>query len=59
MPDPAGHRPAVKRKIIDNARKLFNRHGLFSLFLRWNNLSQIILVISLTSFLDVREISAA
>src|SRR5438045_5849211 len=27
MPYPAGHRPAVKRKIIDNARKLFNRHG--------------------------------
>jgi TetR/AcrR family transcriptional repressor of nem operon len=27
MPYPAGHRPAVKRKIIDSARKLFNRHG--------------------------------
>jgi TetR/AcrR family transcriptional repressor of nem operon len=27
MPYPVGHRPAVKRNIIDSARKLFNRHG--------------------------------
>lgn len=27
MPYPAGHRAAVKRGIIDSARKLFNRHG--------------------------------
>ena len=27
MPYPAGHRAAVKRMIIDSARKLFNRHG--------------------------------
>ena len=27
MPYPAGHRAAVKKKIIDSARKLFNRHG--------------------------------
>jgi TetR/AcrR family transcriptional regulator, transcriptional repressor for nem operon len=27
MPYPAGHRPAVKKTIIDSARKLFNRHG--------------------------------
>lgn len=27
MPYPAGHRTAVKRKIVDSARKLFNRHG--------------------------------
>jgi AcrR family transcriptional regulator len=27
MPYPAGHRTAVKKKIIDSARKLFNRHG--------------------------------
>jgi TetR/AcrR family transcriptional regulator, transcriptional repressor for nem operon len=27
MPYPAAHRPAVKKKIIDSARKLFNRHG--------------------------------
>jgi len=27
MPYPAGHRPAVKKAIIDSARKLFNRHG--------------------------------
>jgi len=27
MPYPAGHRTAVKEKIIDSARRLFNRHG--------------------------------
>lgn len=27
MAYPAGHRTAVKRKIIDSARRLFNRHG--------------------------------
>jgi TetR/AcrR family transcriptional regulator, transcriptional repressor for nem operon len=27
MPYPAGHRAAVKKNIIDSARKLFNRHG--------------------------------
>jgi TetR/AcrR family transcriptional regulator, transcriptional repressor for nem operon len=27
MPYPAGHRKNVKRKIIDSARRLFNRHG--------------------------------
>jgi AcrR family transcriptional regulator len=27
MPYPAAHRPAVKKAIIESARKLFNRHG--------------------------------
>ena len=27
MPYPAGHREKVKKKIIDSARRLFNRHG--------------------------------
>jgi len=27
MPYPAGHRPAVKKNIVDSACKLFNRHG--------------------------------
>ena len=27
MPYPAGHREAVKKNIIDSARRLFNRHG--------------------------------
>jgi TetR/AcrR family transcriptional regulator, transcriptional repressor for nem operon len=27
MPYPAGHRAEVKKKIIESARKLFNRHG--------------------------------
>src|SRR5690242_16297564 len=31
MPYPAGHRPAVKRAIVDSARKLFNRHGFESI----------------------------
>jgi AcrR family transcriptional regulator len=30
MPYPAAHRPAVKKAIIDSARKLFNRHGFES-----------------------------
>jgi TetR/AcrR family transcriptional regulator, transcriptional repressor for nem operon len=30
MPYPAGHRAAVKKSIIDSARKLFNRHGFES-----------------------------
>jgi TetR/AcrR family transcriptional repressor of nem operon len=28
MPYPAGHRVAVKRRIVDSARRLFNRYGL-------------------------------
>src|SRR5260370_16411128 len=27
MPYPSGHRPVVKKAIIESARKLFNRHG--------------------------------
>jgi TetR/AcrR family transcriptional regulator, transcriptional repressor for nem operon len=30
MPYPAGHRAAVKKNIIESARKLFNRHGFES-----------------------------
>src|SRR5450755_2366411 len=30
MPYPAGHRQATKKKIIDSARRLFNRHGFES-----------------------------
>src|SRR5882762_3636366 len=30
MPYPAAHRPAVKKTIIDSARKLFNRYGFES-----------------------------
>ncbi len=30
MPYPSGHRPAVKKTIIESARKLFNRHGFES-----------------------------
>jgi TetR/AcrR family transcriptional repressor of nem operon len=33
MPYPAGHRAEVKRKIIESARKLFNRHGFESVSL--------------------------
>jgi TetR/AcrR family transcriptional regulator, transcriptional repressor for nem operon len=33
MPYPASHRFEVKRKIIDSARKLFNRHGFESVSL--------------------------
>jgi TetR/AcrR family transcriptional repressor of nem operon len=30
MPYPAAHRPAVKKSIVESARKLFNRHGFES-----------------------------
>jgi TetR/AcrR family transcriptional repressor of nem operon len=33
MPYPVGHRAAVKRRIIDSARKLFNRYGFDSVSL--------------------------
>ena len=33
MPYPTGHRPAVKKKIIESARRLFNRHGFESVSL--------------------------
>lgn len=33
MPYPAGHRATVKRKIIESARKLFNRYGFESVSL--------------------------
>ena len=33
MPYPAGHRAAVKKNIIDSARRLFNRHGFESVSL--------------------------
>jgi AcrR family transcriptional regulator len=33
MSYPAGHRKAVKKKIIDSARRLFNRHGFESVSL--------------------------
>jgi TetR/AcrR family transcriptional repressor of nem operon len=33
MPYPAGHRSAVKKNIIESARKLFNRHGFESVSL--------------------------
>src|SRR5271169_832213 len=34
MPYPTGHRAAVKKNIIDSARKLFNRHGFESVSLK-------------------------
>jgi TetR/AcrR family transcriptional repressor of nem operon len=34
MPYPAGHRTAVKKSVIDSARKLFNRHGFESVSLK-------------------------
>ena len=34
MPYPAGHREAVKKNIINSARKLFNRHGFESVSLQ-------------------------
>jgi AcrR family transcriptional regulator len=34
MPYPAGHRSEVKRKIIDSARRQFNRHGFENVSLR-------------------------
>jgi TetR/AcrR family transcriptional regulator, transcriptional repressor for nem operon len=43
MPYPAGHRAAVKKKVIDSARKLFNRHGFESV-----SLSQIMADVGLT-----------
>ncbi len=43
MPYPAGHRAAVKKDIIDSARKLFNRHGFESV-----SLSQIMAGVGLT-----------
>jgi len=43
MPYPAGHRAAVKKNIIDSARKLFNRHGFESV-----SLNQIMAGVGLT-----------
>jgi AcrR family transcriptional regulator len=43
MPYPAGHRAAVKKKVIDSARRLFNRHGFESV-----SLSQIMADVGLT-----------
>ncbi|MFZ3265853.1 MAG: TetR/AcrR family transcriptional regulator [Terriglobales bacterium] len=34
MPYPAGHRAQVRRKIIDSARRLFNRHGFDNVSLK-------------------------
>jgi len=34
MPYPAGHRDEVKAKIIDSARRLFNRHGFESVSIK-------------------------
>ena len=34
MPYPAGHRPEVKKKIINSARKLFNRYGFDNVSLK-------------------------
>lgn len=44
MPYPAGHRATVKKKIIDSARKLFNRYGFESV-----SLKQIMAGVGLTS----------
>ncbi|MFZ0297232.1 MAG: TetR/AcrR family transcriptional regulator [Candidatus Sulfotelmatobacter sp.] len=43
MPYPTGHRAAVKRDIIDSARRLFNRHGFESV-----SLNQIMAGVGLT-----------
>jgi TetR/AcrR family transcriptional repressor of nem operon len=43
MPYPTGHRAAVKKNIIDSARKLFNRHGFESV-----SLNQIMAGVGLT-----------
>jgi AcrR family transcriptional regulator len=43
MPYPAGHRAAVKKRVIDSARRLFNRHGFESV-----SLSQIMADVGLT-----------
>jgi TetR/AcrR family transcriptional repressor of nem operon len=34
MPYPTGHRAAVRKRIIDSARRLFNRHGFESVSLK-------------------------
>jgi len=34
MPYPAGHRDAVKKRIVDSARRLFNRHGFDNVSLK-------------------------
>lgn len=34
MPYPAGHRPEVRKKIIESARKLFNRYGFDNVSLK-------------------------
>lgn len=34
MPYPAGHRDAVKKRVVDSARKLFNRHGFDNVSLK-------------------------
>jgi len=43
MPYPAGHHAAIKKNIIDSARKLFNRHGFESV-----SLNQIMAGVGLT-----------
>src|SRR5450755_4558598 len=43
MPYPVGHRAAVRKNIIDSARRLFNRHGFESV-----SLSQIMAGVGLT-----------
>jgi AcrR family transcriptional regulator len=43
MPYPTGHRAAVKKSIIDSARRLFNRHGFESV-----SLNQIMAGVGLT-----------
>ena len=43
MPYPAGHRAAVKKSVLDSARKLFNRHGFESV-----SLNQIMTGVGLT-----------
>jgi TetR/AcrR family transcriptional repressor of nem operon len=43
MPYPAAHRVAVKKNIIDSARRLFNRHGFESV-----SLNQIMAGVGLT-----------
>src|SRR2546425_5928418 len=43
MPYPSGHRAAVKRNLINSARKLFNRHGFETV-----SLNQIMAAVGLT-----------
>jgi TetR/AcrR family transcriptional repressor of nem operon len=50
MPYPAGHRAAVKRRIIDSARKLFNRHGFERV-----SLSQIMAGAGLTPYFNSKS----